>query len=94
MNNGASVVPGRPPRVADAPVSYVVSAVLLGAAFVALLWVPSYAHLTPSLGGIPFFYWYSMLWLVINAICQFIAYTLLVTVPRRRARQMSAGVRP
>ncbi len=75
----------RPPKVAHAPVSYAASALLLIAAFVALLWVPTYAHLTPSLGGLPFFYWYSMLWLVINAACQLIAYHLLVTVPRRRA---------
>lgn len=80
--------------MADAPASYVVSAVLLAAAFVALLWVPSYAHLTPTLGGIPFFYWYSMLWLIINAACQFVAYTLLVTMPRRRARLAPAGEAP
>ncbi|HET9692595.1 MAG TPA: DUF3311 domain-containing protein [Acidimicrobiales bacterium] len=54
-----------------------VAGVLLAATFVGLLWVPSYAHLTPSLGGIPFFYWYSVLWLVINAVCQVIAYRLL-----------------
>lgn len=72
--------------------SYAVSALLLAAAFVALLWVPSYAHLKPSLGGLPFFYWYSMLWLLINAACQFIAYHLLVTVPRRRRRSVSTGV--
>jgi hypothetical protein len=80
-------------RFADAPVNYAVAAVLLAAAFVALLWLPSYAHLTPTLGGIPFFYWYSILWLVINAICQFLAYRLLA--PRRRAgASRSAGVRP
>ena len=60
---------------------YIVAAVLLGAAFVALLWVPSYAHLTPDLGGIPFFYWYSLLWLIINMVCQAAAYALLA--PRR-----------
>ena len=87
MYGSAGPVTPRPPRVAEAPAAYVISAVLLGAAFVALLWVPSYAHLTPTLGGIPFFYWYSMLWLVINAACQWIAYTLLVTAPRRRARR-------
>lgn len=73
-------------RFRDAPVSYLISAVLLLSAFVALLWVPSYAHLTPTLGGLPFFYWYSMLWLVINAACQAICYQLLVAAPRRRAR--------
>ena len=58
-------------------VRQVVAGVLLAATFVGLLWVPSYAHLTPTLGGIPFFYWYSVLWLVINAVCQVIAYRLL-----------------
>ncbi len=73
-----------------APVSYGVSAVVLLAAFVALLWVPTYAHLTPALGGIPFFYWYSLLWLVLNAACQAVAYQLLVAAPRRRRAGASA----
>lgn len=77
-------VGGAPPRPREAPLTYVVTAVLLLAAFVGLLWVPSYAHLTPTLGGIPFFYWYSLLWLVINAGCQALAYELLVILPRRR----------
>lgn len=72
-----------PLRFADAPANYMVAAVLLAAALVALLWVPSYAHLTPSLWGFPFFYWYSILWLVINAACQVAAYQLLVARPRR-----------
>ncbi len=76
--------PGAPPRPAEAPGRYVVTAILLLAAFVGLLWVPSYAHLTPSLGGIPFFYWYSMLWLVVNAACQAMAYGLMVVLPRRK----------
>lgn len=75
---------GAPPRLTEAPGRYVVTAVLLLAAFVGLLWVPSYAHLTPSLGGIPFFYWYSMLWLVINAACQAAAYEIMVVLPRRK----------
>lgn len=71
--------------------AYVISAVLLLAAFVALLWVPSYSHLTPSLGGIPFFYWYSLLWLVLNALCQLGAYQLMVAMPRRRAAEAKTG---
>ena len=71
--------------------AYVVSAILLGAAFVALLWVPSYSHLTPAVGGIPFFYWYSILWLVINACCQGIAYELLFAAPRRRRLRTQTG---
>ena len=68
---------------ADAPGRFVVVFVLLGATFVALLWVPSYAHLTPTLGGIPFFYWYSVLWLAINAISQIVAYRIVVGAHRR-----------
>jgi uncharacterized RDD family membrane protein YckC len=88
---GGGPVRGGPPRISEAPASYAVSAVLLLAAFVGLLWVPSYAHLTPALEGMPFFYWYSILWLVINAACQFLAYQLLVGVPRRRARRAATG---
>ena len=73
--------------------AYVISAILLGSAFVALLWVPSYANLTPALGGIPFFYWYSVLWLLINACCQAIAYQLLFAAPRRR-RSSAQGTAP
>ena len=82
------VRPG-PLRFAEAPGIYVVTAVLLLAAMVALLWVPSYAHLTPALAGFPFFYWYSILWLVLNAILQFAAYRLLV-VRRSRAGRGTA----
>ncbi len=79
-----------PLRFAESPGTYVVVAVLLLAAMVALLWVPSYAHLTPTFIGIPFFYWYSMLWLLINAVCQFVAYRVLVT-RTRRARGLGRG---
>ena len=90
---GAGAASGfRAVRFSEAPVAYIISAVLLGAAFVALLWVPSYAHLTPTFEGIPFFYWYSLLWLVINACCQAIAYQLLVAGPRRRHARAAGAV--
>lgn len=82
---------GRPRRFSDAPLPYIVSALLLASAFVALLWVPSYAHLTPTVAGIPFFYWYSLLWLVINSGCQLVAYQLLVAGPRRRRIRAASG---
>ncbi len=73
-----------PLRLADAPGTYIVTAVMLLAAMVALLWVPSYAKLTPALGGIPFFYWYSLLWLLLNAVLQLASYQLLVDGRGRR----------
>lgn len=76
-----------PLRFQQAPGTFVVVAVMLAAAMVALLWVPSYAKVTPTLAGFPFFYWYSLLWLLLNAALQFGAYQLFVVRPRRRRAQ-------
>ena len=35
--------------------------------FAALLVPPLYAHETPHIWGIPFFYWYQAVWLIITA---------------------------
>jgi hypothetical protein len=42
--------------------------------FVAVLWPPFYNRDTPRLGGIPFFYWYQLLWVIIAAILTAIVY--------------------
>ncbi|MEJ0040859.1 MAG: DUF3311 domain-containing protein, partial [Rhizomicrobium sp.] len=34
--------------------------------YVAMLWVPSYNRVEPMLAGIPFFYWYQMLWILLG----------------------------
>ncbi len=73
---------GGPGRAADTPLgANVIAGVLLGLTGVGLLWVGIYSRLRPTLGGIPFFYWYSMLWVIVNAGLQAIAYRLVV---RRR----------
>lgn len=36
--------------------------------FVAVLWVPFYNSAEPSLAGIPFFYWYQLLWIPLGAL--------------------------
>ena len=41
----------------------------LAVPFVCLLWVPLYNRIEPSLFGIPFFYWYQMLWTILGALC-------------------------
>lgn len=76
----------RAPRLKEAPGTYAVAGALLLVTVVALLAVPTYAHLTPTLGGIPFFYWYTLLWLLINAVLQFVAYRLIRRVSRHRPR--------
>jgi hypothetical protein len=40
---------------------------LLLVPFVALLWVPFYNSIEPSLWGIPFFYWYQFLWVILTS---------------------------
>jgi len=44
--------------------------------FIALLWPPFYAMDQPELSGIPFFYWYQFLWLLLTAILTAIIYGL------------------
>ena len=47
---------------------------LLIVPFVAMLWVPSYAAATPALGGVPFFYWYQFLWVIITVALTAVVY--------------------
>jgi hypothetical protein len=42
--------------------------------FIAVLWPPFYNKAEPSLIGIPFFYWYQLLWVIIGAILTAIVY--------------------
>jgi hypothetical protein len=42
--------------------------------FIALLYPPLYAHLSPRIFGIPFFYWYQAVWLVITAAITTVVY--------------------
>jgi len=36
--------------------------------FVALLWVPFYNRLDPTLFGVPFFYWYQFAWVILTSL--------------------------
>jgi len=42
--------------------------------FIALLWPSYYSTAEPSLAGMPFFYWYQMLWVIISAVITYIVY--------------------
>ncbi|MCX5385562.1 DUF3311 domain-containing protein [Streptomyces sp. NBC_00083] len=63
----------------------VVIALCLVAPFVAMMWVSSYAKADPKLGGIPFFYWYQMLWVLISTALTMLAYKLWQHDQRSRA---------
>jgi hypothetical protein len=47
---------------------------LLLVQFVFMLWVPFYNRAEPSIVGVPFFYWYQLLWVFISAILTAIVY--------------------
>jgi hypothetical protein len=64
--------------------SRVVAGVCLVIPFVALLWVGSYSRLTPAFIGIPFFYWYQMLWVPVSAALTYTAYVLVRREERAR----------
>ncbi|WP_299528652.1 DUF3311 domain-containing protein [uncultured Streptomyces sp.] len=77
----------RPPTVTPARV---VIALCLAAPFVALLWVGSYAKVDPAFIGIPFFYWYQMLWVVVSTLLTMLAYKLWQRDQRSRKGGASA----
>ena len=42
--------------------------------FIAVLWPPFYNEAEPALIGMPFFYWYQLLWVIIGAVLTAIVY--------------------
>jgi hypothetical protein len=44
--------------------------------FIATLWPPFYNYYQPELFGIPFFYWFQLLWIVITAALTALVYLL------------------
>jgi hypothetical protein len=50
------------------------SYLLLLISYVAMMWVPYYNRIEPEIAGIPFFYWYQLLWIVLGALILLPAY--------------------
>jgi len=55
--------------------------------FLAMLWVPSYNRIEPELAGIPFFYWYQLLWILLGAAIVGIVYAIDLKLGRVEARE-------
>lgn len=47
--------------------------------FIAVLWVPFYNRTDPMLFGIPFFYWYQLIWILLTAVIISAVYWLEMT---------------
>jgi hypothetical protein len=47
---------------------------LLVLPWIAMIWVPSYNKVEPTLFDFPFFYWYQLLWVLISAVITALVY--------------------
>ncbi|MEU9242084.1 DUF3311 domain-containing protein [Streptomyces sp. NPDC048385] len=72
------------------PVRVAIALCLL-APFVAMLWVGSYSKTDPVFIGIPFFYWYQMLWVLLSTALTMTAYQLWQRDQRARKAAASAS---
>jgi uncharacterized BrkB/YihY/UPF0761 family membrane protein len=79
-----------PTRAPARPGPYIVVAVLLALGIVLPLIVPIYARQEPRLLGLPFFYWYQMLWVLIEAVLLFVCYLIIRVEDRRRRAALGA----
>jgi Protein of unknown function (DUF3311) len=50
--------------------------ILLIIPFIALVYPPFYNHPDPTFIGMPFLYWYSLLWIILTAILTAVVYFL------------------
>ena len=55
--------------------------------FIAMLWVSSYNRTAPELGGIPFFYWYQLAWILAGAGLVLIVYWIESTHTTEEAQE-------
>jgi hypothetical protein len=42
--------------------------------FLVALWPPLYNKVDPTLAGIPFFYWFQLLWVLVSAVLTAVVY--------------------
>ena len=46
--------------------------------FIAVLWPPFYNRIEPAWLGLPFFYWYQLLWVILSALITAVIYWVTV----------------
>ena len=61
---------------------------------VAVLWVPFYNRIEPSLGGVPFFYWYQLALVLVGAASCSTVYLLETRLTKVTPRANDASVDP
>jgi hypothetical protein len=70
---------------------YIITGILLAIAVVVPLFVPAYSVDEPRLAGLPFFYWYQMMWIPITSGLVGTSYWLVGKEDRRR-RESARGI--
>lgn len=76
------------------PGPYIGAGIMLAAAIIFPLMPQLYSFDAPRLGGMPFFYWYQLLWVPVSAILTGSAYWLVTKEDRRRRAEASPGGPP
>lgn len=77
-----------PTRGPARPAPYVVAGILLALGIIVPLIVPLYARKDPELFGMPFFYWFQILEVILEAILLWIVYTIVIKEDRRRRAEV------
>jgi len=80
--------PGQLPVVTPARV---LAGLCLAVPIVAMLWVSSYTKADPELGGMPFFYWYQLMWVPVSAVFTVAAYVLVDRDEKARKAAAAQG---
>lgn len=81
--------PDTPTRAPARPGPYIVAGVLLAIGIILPLVVPIYARQNPELLGFPFFYWFQILWVFVEAGLLAITYLVVTREDRRRRAAVS-----
>jgi hypothetical protein len=80
-----------PARTAPGKGPLIIAGVVLAVAIVLPLLVWTYAKSDPKLGGIPFFFWYQFLLVIVSVALTSIAYQLVIGHERRRRAAQGLG---
>lgn len=57
---------------------------LLAVPFAAMIWIGLYNRTEPAIAGVPFFYWYQLLWIALGALLLLPVYRYEERVRRKR----------
>jgi hypothetical protein len=55
--------------------------------YIAILWIPSYNRLEPTAFGVPFFYWYQLLWVVLSTLVIAVVFHFAHNAPQKNSRK-------